>query len=94
MDQVINMTEYGLVAEEMECVLLAAQNGYVLSDEKQSLSLLDTADSTDTYQVCLNTFYAIILHNDQYFVPDKEPSKSAIQCFLSVIIYLNCSCWI
>lgn len=75
MDQVISMTEYGLTAEEMEGALLAAQNGYVLSDERQSLLLPDTADSTDTYQVCLDTFYAIILHNDQYIAPDEKPMK-------------------
>lgn len=75
MDQVISMTEYGLTAEEMDGALLATQNGYVLSDERRSLLLPDTVDSTDTYQVCLDTFYAIILHNDQYIAPDEEPMK-------------------
>lgn len=74
-DQVIQMTEYGLTAEEMDAALLAAQNGYTLTSERRTLLLQDDVDSSDNYHVCLDTFYAIILHNDQYISPDQEPMK-------------------
>ena len=70
-DQVVQMTEYGLTADEMDGALLAAQDGYVLTSERRTLLLQDDIDSPDTYHVCLDTFYAIILHNEQYISPDQ-----------------------
>ncbi len=73
MDQVVQMAEFGLTAEEMDSALLNAQNGYTLTSARHTLLLQDDVDSSDIYHVCLDTFYAIILHNEQYISPDQEP---------------------
>lgn len=74
-DQVADMTEYGLTANELNNALLAAQNGYVLSSER-SMSLLTEIDSSnDSYHICLDTFYALILHNEQYITASNEASE-------------------
>lgn len=70
-DQVVQMTEYGFTADEMDGALLAAQDGYVLTSERRTLLLQDDIDCPDTYHVCLDTFYTIILHNEQYISPDQ-----------------------
>ncbi len=38
-DQVVQMTEYGFTADEMDGALLAAQDGYVLTSERRTLLL-------------------------------------------------------
>lgn len=72
-DQVVKMSEYGLTADEMDGALLAAQDGYVLTSDRRMLFLPDDTVPTDTYHVCLDTFYTIILHNEQYISPNQEP---------------------
>ncbi len=62
-DQVSRMTEYGLTADELETTLSANMNGY----RPGGSSPMDFfSESTDEgYHVCLDTFYAVILHNEQ-----------------------------
>ena len=66
-----SLPEYGFTADEMDGALLAAQDGYVLTSERRTLLLQDDIDCPDTYHVCLDTFYTIILHNEQYISPDQ-----------------------
>lgn len=67
-DKVASMTEYGLTAEELEQVLSANMNGYVPggstpADYLYSEGMLE--DNRERYMVCLDTFYAVILHNQR-----------------------------
>ena len=75
MEQVASMEEYGLTAEELERVLLAAQDGYTLNGNRLTSMLLEDASAADYYHVCLDTFYAIILHNEQYIASPGETSE-------------------
>lgn len=75
MDQVASMEEYGLTSEELERVLLAAQDGYTLNGNRLTSMLLEDASAADYYHVCLDTFYAIILHNEQYIESPGETSE-------------------
>ena len=75
MDQVASMEEYGLTTEELERVLLAAQDGYTLNGNRLTSMLLEDESSAKYYHVCLDTFYAIILHNEQYIDAPGETSE-------------------
>lgn len=75
MDQVASMEEYGLTAEELERVLLAAQDGYTLNGNRLTSMLLEDESSAKYYHVCLDTFYAIILHNEQYIDAPGETNE-------------------
>lgn len=80
LDKVASMTEYGLTMEELERILSLNMNGYVPGDS--SLEDLfytlepDMNDKRTRYQVCKDTFYAVILHNDKLVVsPEEETVK-------------------
>lgn len=63
-DQVVSLTEYGLTKEELEQTLSSSMNGYVPGGS----SVLDHmygVDEESTCFVCLDTFYAVILHNEK-----------------------------
>lgn len=63
-DKVASMTEYGLTKEELEQTLSSNMNGYIPGGS----SVLDSlygVDEEDTCFVCLDTFYAVILHNEK-----------------------------
>ena len=68
MDKVASMTEYGLTMEELERVLSANMNGYIPGGSKPSDYFYATGeleDNRERHQVCLDTFYAVILHNQR-----------------------------
>lgn len=68
MDKVASMTEYGLTMEELERVLSANMNGYIPGGSKPSdyfYAMGELEDNRERYQVCLDTFYAVILHNQR-----------------------------
>lgn len=67
-DKVAAMTEYGLTAEELEEVLSANMNGYIPGGSTPIDYLYPEGvpeDDQELYTVCLDTFYAIILHNQR-----------------------------
>ena len=68
MDKVASMTEYGLTMEELEQVLAASMNGYIPGGSRPSdyfYSSGELEDDRTRYDVCLDTFYAVILHNQR-----------------------------
>lgn len=68
MDKAASMTEYGLTMEELEQVLAASMNGYIPGGSKPSdllYAMGELEDGRERYQVCLDTFYAVILHNQR-----------------------------
>lgn len=75
MDKVASMTEYGLTMEELEQVLSASMNGYIPGGSKPSdyfYSSGDLEDNRTRYDVCLDTFYAVVLHNQRLVSPPEE----------------------
>ena len=75
MDQVASMTEYGLTMEELERVLAANMNGYIPGGSKPSdylYAMGELEDNRERYQVCLDTFYAVILDNQRLVVSPEE----------------------
>lgn len=70
-DHVAGMTEYGLTADELNSVLLSAQNGFVLSSGRSTAS----GSSNGSFHICLDTFYALILYNEQYIDASNESSE-------------------
>lgn len=73
-DQIAGMTEYGLTADELNGVLLSAQKGYFLNSSRNAALLAGADSASESYHVCLDTFYAIILHNEQYITASNESS--------------------
>ena len=75
MDKVASMTEYGLTMEELERVLAANMNGYIPGESKPSdllYAMGELEDDRERYQVCLDTFYAVILHNQRLVTSPEE----------------------
>lgn len=67
-DKVVSMTEYGLTEEELNQVLSANMNGYVPGGSTPDDYLYYEGvleDTRERYTVCLDTFYAVILHNQR-----------------------------
>ncbi len=90
MDQVASMTEYGLTMEELEQVLAASMNGYIPGGSRPSDYLYATGeleDGRERYQVCLDTFYAVILHN-QRLVSSPEEVQEGGNSTLYIGFYL------
>ena len=68
MDKVSSMTEYGLTMEELERVLYANMNGYIPGGSRPAdylYAIGELEDNRERYTVCLDTFYAVILHNQR-----------------------------
>lgn len=75
MDKVASMTEYGLTMEELERVLAASMNGYIPGGSRPSDFLYSSGeleDDRERYYVCLDTFYAVILHNQRLVASPEE----------------------
>ena len=75
MDKAASMTEYGLTMEELEQVLSASMNGYIPGESRPIDYLYATGelvDDRERYQVCLDTFYAVILHNQRLVTSPEE----------------------
>ena len=90
MDKVASMTEYGLTMEELEQVLAANMNGYIPGGSRPSDYLYATGeleDNRERYQVCLDTFYAVILHN-QRLVSSPEDVREGGNSVLYIGFYL------
>ena len=90
MDKVASMTEYGLTMEELEQVLTANMNGYIPGGSRPSDYLYATGeleDNRERYQVCLDTFYAVILHN-QRLVSSPEDVREGGNSVLYIGFYL------
>nr|WP_325186339.1 hypothetical protein [uncultured Oscillibacter sp.] len=90
MDQAASMTEYGLTMEELERVLSASMNGYIPGESRPIDYLYATGeleDDRERYQVCLDTFYAVILHN-QRLVSSPEEVREGGNSTLYIGFYL------
>ena len=90
MDKVASMTEYGLTMEELEQVLAANMNGYIPGGSRPSDYLYATGeleDNRERYQVCLDTFYAVILHN-QRLASSPEDVREGGNSVLYIGFYL------
>lgn len=75
MDKVASMAEYGLTMEELKQVLSASMNGYIPGGSKPSdylYSMGELEDDRPRYDVCLDTFYAVILHNQRLVHSPEE----------------------
>lgn len=59
-DKLSGMKEYGLTEEELESVLRSDMKGYVPGGAEGGVSIKDG----ESYQVCKDTFYLMILHNE------------------------------
>lgn len=83
-DKVVSMTEYGLTEEELNQVLSANMNGYVPGGSTPGDYLYYEGvleDTRERYTVCLDTFYAVILHNQRLvYSPDnvREDGNSTL----------------
>lgn len=67
-DKIVSMTEYGITVEELERALSANMNGYIPGGSSPADYLYgigELEDNRERYQVCLDTFYAVILHNQR-----------------------------
>jgi len=62
-----SLSKYNLTMEELEHILSLNMNGYVLGDSSLGDILYalepDMTDKRTKYQICKDTFYAVILHN-------------------------------
>jgi len=90
MDKVASMTEYGLTMEELEQVLAANMNGYIpggSSPLDYLYAMGELEDNRERYQVCLDTFYAVILHN-QRLVSSPEDVREGGNSVLYIGFYL------
>ena len=90
MDQAASMTEYGLTMEELEQVLTANMNGYIpggSSPLDYLYAMGELEDNRERYQVCLDTFYAVILHN-QRLVSSPEDVREGGNSVLYIGFYL------
>ena len=90
MDKVASMTEYGLTMEELERVLAANMNGYIPGGSRPSdyfYAMGELEDNRDRYQVCRDTFYAVILHN-QRLVSSLEDVQEGGNSVLYIGFYL------
>ena len=90
MDKVASMTEYGLTMEELERVLAASMNGYIPGGSRPSdyfYAMGELEDNRERYQVCLDTFYAVILHN-QRLVSSPEDVQEGGNSVLYIGFYL------
>ena len=90
MDKVVSMTDYGLTMEELERVLAASMNGYIPGGSKPSdyfYSSGELEDNRTRYDVCLDTFYAVILHN-QRLVSSPEDVREGGNSTLYIGFYL------
>ena len=90
MDKVASMTEYGLTMEELEQVLASSMNGYIPGGSRPSdylYAMGELEDNRKRYQVCLDTFYAVILHN-QRLVSSPEDVREGGNSVLYIGFYL------
>lgn len=79
-DKIVSMTEYGLTAEELERTHAANMNGYIPggSSPDDYLYALDPTkeDTRPRYQICTDSFYALILHNDKIVMSKDDVQDS------------------
>ena len=90
MDKVASMTEYGLTMEELEQVLASSMNGYIPGGSRPSdylYAMGELEDNRKRYQVCLDTFYAVILHN-QRLISSPEDVREGGNSVLYIGFYL------
>ena len=90
MDKAASLTEYGLTVEELEQVLSANMNGYIPGGSRPSdllYAMGELEDGRERYQVCLDTFYAVILHN-QRLVSSPEEVREGGNSALYIGFYL------
>lgn len=66
-DKVTSMTEYGVTEDELERTITANMQGYEVGGSSAYDFLLEEeaeVSKEKSYQVCKDTFYAVILHNE------------------------------
>lgn len=87
-DKVVSMSEYGLTEEEMERSLSSQMDGYIMGgssmvDIINGLEPGAVTDNRERYQVCRDTFYAVVLHNDKVVMSaeDVRDSKNNVLYF-------------
>lgn len=61
-DRVAYMEEYGLTYEELDRVIRSGMNGYTPGGSSP-LDFIEGGSQRETYHVCPDGFYAVILHN-------------------------------
>lgn len=87
-DKIASMTQYGLTAKELEQTNAANMDGYIPggSSPGDFLHALEPSgkDNRPRYQVCTDSFYALILHNDKVVM-----SKNDIQKAGNTVLYLG-----
>ena len=76
MDQVSSMADYGLTRAELEAVLTSNMSGY-LPGESTPLDALyaldpEKTDDRQRYHICMDSFYAVLLHNETLVDADRE----------------------
>lgn len=66
-DKADSMKDYGLTKEEQEQALTANMNGYKLGGPSSADILYPDKyyDSGDIYQICKDSYYTVILHNEK-----------------------------
>lgn len=75
MDKAASMTEYGLTMEDLKRVLSASMNGYIPGESSPLdylYSLGELEDTRTRYDVCLDSFYAVILHNQRLVASPED----------------------
>lgn len=70
-DKLESMPEYGLTEEELEQTLSANMNGYKRPDITEFLIPDDYYRAEEVYQVCRDSFYTVILHNEKLVESDS-----------------------
>ncbi len=74
-DKLASMTEYGLTKEELEQTLASDMNGYTPGGSSPADFLDSEKSDTDAgYHICTDTFYTVILHNEQMVKSSGETS--------------------
>ncbi len=66
-DKAASMKDYGLTKEEQEQALTANMNGYKLGGPTSAdfLNPEEYYDTGDIYQICKDSYYTVILHNEK-----------------------------
>lgn len=96
-DRAAYMEEYGLTYEELNRVIQSAMNGYV-PGAGNPLDMFREDPQHETYHICLDSFYAVILHSTQLSEANSVTEADGITLFvgfyiedLGIIDMTNCN---
>ena len=76
-DKLVSLEEYGLTEEELEETLASNMAGYKPGESSPADFFQDEDDynEEDYYHVCKDTFYVVILHNEELVEPENQVSE-------------------